>query len=476
MPHCLCIHAHFYQPPRENPWVGAIEPQSSAAPWPNWNARIAEECYAPLTRSGSLSLLSFNFGPTLLSWLERHRPDVYTAILAADRAGLARFGRGPATAQAHGHIILPLANPRDRRTQVLWGIRDFEHRFGRKPEGMWLPETAADTPSLEALAEQGIAFTVLAPHQARAIRAIGRDEWLPADEFDTSRPYCSRLPSGRTINLFFYHGPAAHTTAFGDVLDSPDAFTRHLLGQLDGAPGLHHIATDGETYGHHKGPGAVALIGSLRTIERDHPGTFTNYSAHLAEHPPTHEAQIAEGTSWSCTHGIERWRADCGCHTGAHPEWSQAWRAPLRGALDWLRDRAAAVYERVGGDLLRDPWAARDDSLSLSLFPGEVARRAFIARHAVNPAREDDRDRIFTLLELQRHAMLMFTSCAWFFDDPSGLEPRQVLQSAARVVELVREAADEDLEPGLLERLARAPGNTSAVPDARRAYELAKGR
>ena len=417
----LCIHGHFYQPPRENPWLEAIERQDSAYPYHDWNERITAECYAPnaVSRildekarirelSNNYERISFNFGPTLLHWMQHHAPETYQAVLDADRRSVERFGgHGSAIAQVYNHMILPLANERDRRTQVIWGVRDFERRFGRKPEGMWLAETAADTASLEALAEQGIRYTILAPNQAARVRPLpagvaaegagngaaepaagpgdadaapagadaapagaagedgaggatshgdrhggGEEGWVDVSgsRVDPTRPYLCRLPSGREIVLFFYDGPISRAVAFEGLLRSGDRFAGRLADMFDDRrdwPQLGHIATDGETYGHHHRYGDMALARALRVIEKRLDIRLTNYGEYLALHPLVWEAQIIEATSWSCAHGVDRWRADCGCSTGGKPEWTQRWRAPLRAALDWLRDELAPLVKEV---------------------------------------------------------------------------------------------------------------------------------
>jgi alpha-amylase/alpha-mannosidase (GH57 family) len=420
----LCIHGHFYQPPRENPWLEAIELQESAFPYHDWNERITDECYGPnafgrildaegkITRiTNNYARMSFNFGPTLLSWMQEKRPDVYRAILDADKESAARFGgHGSAMAQGYGHIILPLSNDRDRRTQVLWGVRDFEHRFGRRPEGMWLPECAVNTPTVEALAEQGIAFTVLAPRQAARFRRLGDEAWTEAGEgIDPCRAYVQKLPSGKQIALFFYDGPVSQAVAFERLLESGEKVASRLLGAFSDArqgPQLVHIATDGETYGHHHRHGDMALAYAFEHVQTNNLARLVNYAEFLALHPPEFEAQIVENSSWSCSHGVERWKGDCGCSSG-RPGWHQKWRDPLRQALDWLRDHLAPLYEKAAAELVKDPWAARDDYIRVILdrSPDEVA--AFVKAHARRELSETDRVRLLKLLELQRQCMLM---------------------------------------------------------------------
>lgn len=471
----VCIHGHFYQPPRENPWLEAIEVQDSAAPFHDWNGRVTDECYAPNARARVLgpdrriatlvnnyARMNFNFGPTVLGWLAHHAPGCYRDVLAADAEGAARFdGHGPAMAQAYNHVIMPLCNDRDRITQVRWGIRDFVHRFGRRPEGMWLPECAVDTASLEALAAEGIRFTVLAPRQAARVQPPEGD-WVDVSggRVDPRRPYRCDLPSGRSIALFFYDGPIAQSVAFEQLLDSGERFAERLVAAHDAEPAedaLVHIATDGETYGHHHRRGEMALAYALLTLDARPDIELTCYGAYLASHPPTWRVEVVEGSSWSCVHGIERWRAACGCATRS--DWHQRWRAPLRQALDALRDRMIPFYEGRAGALFADPWAARDAYIDVVLDRSPERVAAFFAEHARRTLGEDEVIEALHLLELQRHAMLMYTSCGWFFDELSGLETVQVIEYAGRVVQLAARLGDAGAEALLCEGLARAPSN-----------------
>jgi alpha-amylase/alpha-mannosidase (GH57 family) len=476
-PKYICIHGHFYQPPRENAWLETVEVQDSAAPFHDWNERINFECYAPnaaariLDRAQNIvdivnnySRISFNFGPTLLSWMEKAQPEAYRLILEADRIGQERFGgHGPALAQVHSHLILPLANARDKETQVKWGIHDFEHRFGRKPEGIWLAETAADTDTLEVLADNGIKFTILAPRQGKAIRKIGDKDWqeLAPDSIDTRRPYLCRLPSGRSIALFFYHGGIAQGVAFEGLLNNGRHFAERFAEAFseDDEPQLAHIATDGESYGHHHRYGEMALAACLHHIEEHDWAQITNYGQYLELFPPEYEAQIHENSSWSCVHGVERWRSDCGCNSGGRHGWNQAWRKPLREALDWLRDELVPIYERLAGKYLKDPWAARNDYVAVLLDRAEENVGAFVASHARQPLAEEEIIRLLRLMEMQRHAMLMYTSCGWFFDEISGIETNQILQYANRAIHYALQVADVDLHGGFIRRLEQAPSN-----------------
>jgi alpha-amylase/alpha-mannosidase (GH57 family) len=483
----ICIHGHFYQPPRESPWLETIEPQPSAHPYRDWNERITAECYRPNSAArvidqtnhitdivDNYARMSFNFGPTLMSWLEVHAPDVHAAIQQADRASVERFGgHGSAMAQAYNHMIMPLASPRDRLTQVRWGIADFVHRFGRRPEGMWLPETAADTASLEALAAEGIAFTVLAPRQARAWRPPG-GAWRTGP-IETGRAYRCPLPSGRSIDLFFYDGATSQAVAFERLLVDGHRIVARITsrGPIEGGgPVLCHIATDGETYGHHHRYGDMALAWALTHVAKGGSGTrLANYAAFRAAVPATWEVQIAEGTSWSCAHGVARWRDDCGCNGGGKPGWNQRWRRPLRDALDWLREQAGAALEGVGRLLFRDPWAARDAYIGVVLArtAGEAqidaARDRFLAEHAAHALDAAERVRALSLMEMARHAMLMYTSCGWFFDDLSGIETVQCMQYAARAAELLEDTGGHAVEHAFVERLALARSNLAEEGD-----------
>ena len=501
----LIIHGHFYQPPRENPWILGVEPQISAAPFENWNCRINRECYAPNARArlmapggikkllNNYEHLSFNFGPTILSWLEKFDSEPLAAIIAADRrAAAARGGHGPALAQVFNHIIMPLANHRDRLTQIRWGLADFERHFGRRPEGMWLAETAVDLTTLEMLAKEGLRFTVLAQSQARAVRPLNtrtrEAAELPEDvsggRIDPREPY--RVFWGRGscdfLDVFFYDGPVSRAIAFERLLGDGAAFlgrVEEAFGQprADGGPRLVNLATDGESYGHHFtfGEMALAWLFDQLTSGAGDPGAIelTNYGHFLSRFPPAREALIFDNSSWSCSHGVERWRADCGCNTGGGGGlWNQKWRAPLRDGLDWLRDRLAETFEREGARLLNDPWRARDEYVKLVLGNYEPGlKEAFLAAHA----REEclgpqGRREVWALLEAQLMSLYMFTSCAWFFDEISGLEPVQSLRYALRAIELNEGWAD--LREGLMVFLDLIRPNDTAYATGREVWSL----
>ncbi|MDA8174248.1 MAG: DUF3536 domain-containing protein [Nitrospiraceae bacterium] len=504
----LAIHAHFYQPPRENAWLEEIETQDSAYPYHDWNERINSECYAANAYSRILGAgdrieqivnnyekISFDFGPTLLIWMKDHAPEIHEAVVRADKHSAAeRSGHGNAIAHCYNHIIMPLANSRDKKTQIAWGIEDFKFRFGRNPEGMWLPETAVDTESLELMAEAGIRFTILAPSQAHRIRPAQKakkanprgkpgkvetgPEWTHVDQgsLDITRAYRVNLPSGKSIAVFFYNGPVSKAVAFEGLLTNGEAFAQRLISlfSADGnAPAqLVHMATDGESYGHHSRFGDMALSYCLHYIESRELASLTNYGEFLELFPPEWEAEIKEDTSWSCFHGVERWKADCGCNTGGQPQWNQMWRTPLRDALNNLRDALAPQFENLGKKYFEDPWRARNEYIKavLDRSPQNVER--FLKENSAKGKAllPEQKTAALKLMELQRHAMLMFTSCAWFFDDISGIETVQVLQYAGRVIQLARELFGLDLEGPFLETLSSAASNIQAQGSGRDIY------
>jgi alpha-amylase/alpha-mannosidase (GH57 family) len=472
----VCVHFHSYQPPRENAWLEAVELQDSAYPFHDWNARITAECYAPNGASRILdgdgriekivnnyARISYNIGPTLLTWLESEAPEVYETVVAADKESQELFeGHGSAVAQAYNHMILPLANRRDKYTQILWGIEDFKRRFEREPEGMWMPEAAVDLESLDIMAELGITFTVLSPFQAHQVREIGEEKWIDVTggEVDPTRPYLVNLPSGRTMNVFFYDGPISQAVAFEGLLSSGEAFAERLISGFDDErdwPQILHIATDGESYGHHHRHGEMALSYALHMVEEQEDAELINYAAYLARHEVTHEAMVYENSSWSCIHGVERWRDNCGCNSGGRPEWNQEWRKPLRESLDWLRDTLAEKYEADASSYLKNPWQARDEYIGV-IFDRSTADD-FLARHTKKKLNDDDRVRVLKLLEMQRYAMLMFTSCGWFFDELSGIETVQVIQYAGRAVQLADQLFGDSIEDEFLDRLSVAESN-----------------
>jgi alpha-amylase/alpha-mannosidase (GH57 family) len=474
----ICIHGHFYQPPRENAWLGDVELQDGAYPYHDWNERITAECYAPNTASrivdanikildiiNNYSLISFNVGPTLLSWLARHKPDVYGAIIEADRLSRGNFsGHGSALAQVYNHMIMPLANRRDKETQVIWGIRDFIRRFAREPEGMWLPETAVDTETLEVLAEHNIKFTILAPSQAKRTKPLEKGgRWHETKgSLDPTKPYFCSLPSGRTITLFFYDGPISRDIAFGGLLNDGGAFAQRLLGAFSdtsGDPQLVHVATDGETYGHHHKYGEMALSYCLHYIRSTNAARLTNYSEFLASHPPQDQAEIVENSSWSCSHGVERWRDDCGDTTRSKPGWRQAWRKPLRQAFDRLRDQLSPLFEQEASQYVKDPWSARNEYIDVIHDNSFENVKSFLARHARRELSHEENVKILKLLDLQRNCLLMYTSCGWFFSEISDIETTQVLQYGSKAIQTAEELWGTPWEEEFRNKLAEAPSN-----------------
>ena len=508
----VCVHGHFYQPPRENPWLETVEMQESASPYHDWNDRITAECYAPNGASriqnkaneivrivNNYARMSFNFGPTLLSWLHDKAPRTYQMILSADKISASRYsGHSSAVAQVYNHIIMPLASTRDAVTQIRWGIADFEHRFGHKPEGMWLAETAVNRHVLDLMAREGIKYTILAPIQCARVRALAtevseRDDAEPAASqsswnetpeasVDTTRPYLVKLDEGRSIAVFFYDGPSSRAIAFEGLLDSGEKFAGRLLGGLhpdipSQSPQLSHVATDGESYGHHHKHGEMALSFAMHYIEENSLATLTNYGEFLEKFPPAFEAEVAENTSWSCAHGVERWRADCGCN-GGKAGWNQRWRAPLRQSLDFLRDATAPLAETCAAGLLKDIWAARDAYIQVMLNRedperGVAVMEEFFAAHATHTLTPEQRGTVLRLMELERHAQLMYTSCGWFFDEISGIETVQIIAYAARVLQLAAQlfgAPGQALEPEFLRILAEAKPNVPDLKDGSEVY------
>jgi alpha-amylase/alpha-mannosidase (GH57 family) len=484
----LVIHGHFYQPPRENPWTDHIEHQPSAHPFSNWNERITSECYRPNAFArivdnygrverivNNYSLINFNFGATLLAWLERFHAQTYACILEADRlSARRRGGHGNAIAQGYHHAILPLCNERDRRTEIRWGLADFRHRFGREPESLWLPETACDDATLGALIDEGLKYVILSPFQAERVRPVGGDIWLSVidGQLDTTVPYRYLHPdgSGRSLAIFFYDGGLAKAIAFDGALASShmllERFERRARegGGVQGASGrVVNVATDGESYGHHFKFGDRCLAYALEVEAAARGLRVTNYGEFLEENEPVWEVEIkrgaeGEGTAWSCAHGVGRWTRDCSCHASAPEGWNQKWRAPLRDALNYVRDEAARAYAEQGGELFRDPWRARDDYVEL-LVDARRDRTEFLARQAGRRLSEADERRALTLLELQRSSLLMFTSCGWFFNDISGIETVQVLSYAARAMDFMDELGLASPRGQFLDRLAEAQSN-----------------
>jgi alpha-amylase/alpha-mannosidase (GH57 family) len=468
----VVIHGHFYQPPREDPWTDQVPVEENAAPFHDWNERIEQECYRPITRVrvldqagrtvrrvNALEHMSFNFGPTLLRWMERHAPDTYDAVLAADRRSRTRLdGCGNALAMPYHHLILPLASRRDKQTEVRWGIADFRRRFGRDPLGMWLPETAVDRETLDVLGAEGIVFTVLAPVQVETPPAGGR-------------PGIHRTESGRQIAVYVYDGELSHGVAFGALLKDTAAWETAVVEALGApaadSPALVSLAADGETFGHHHKFAEMALAAVLERLHERPDVQLDNFESFLSRHPPVEEIRLIEPSSWSCSHGVERWRSDCGCKMAPERESQQEWRAPLRDSLEWLASELHTIFETEGSGLFQDPWSVRDELGAIGRSDEEM--EAFLQRHLGAPGDGNKMRQARRLLEMEWDALRMFTSCGWFFDDLSGLEPIQVLRYAAHAIDLAGPAGPR-LTEGLLERLALAPANDPEVGDAARLY------
>lgn len=528
----VCIHGHFYQPPRENPWLETVEVQDSASPYHDWNERICSECYATngaariendknqITRIvNNYARMSFNFGPTLLSWLRENAPRTHRMIVDGERRSRRTFKEhSSALAQVYNHIIMPLANERDRITQIRWGIADYQYHYGAPPAGMWLAETAVDSRTLELLANNGIKFTVLAPHQCKRVRPLKAETGVASDDsvetekatleetdttvvnavaavegdaepekpkeivwidtpdaaVDTTQPYIVRFKSGQSIAVFFYDGPISRAIAFEGLLNSGENFVARLkTGFKDNArPQLVHVATDGESYGHHHKHGEMALAYAARLLEQDKTVRLTNYGNYLTQFPPEYECEIVENSSWSCAHGVERWRSNCGCN-GGKPGWSQEWRGPLRKALDELRDAIAPLTEEEGKKLFKDVWAARNGYIQVILYRSNDSTDRFFNEYQHHPLSAEERVRALELMEMQRNAQLMYTSCGWFFDDISGIETVQVIAYAARVLQLAREVFGErasGLEAVLVTQLKEAKSNVPSAGDGARIY------
>ncbi len=477
----LTIHGHFYQPPRENPWLEAIELQDSALPFHDWNERINKECYNPNSVSkivdsrnrildvvNNYEHMSYNFGPTLLSWMEQFAPLTYERIIKADIESIPEHnGHGNALAQVYNHIIMPLANEEDKQTQVKWGIRDFEYRFGRKPEGMWLAETAVDDDTLRVLEENGIKFTVLSPYQAAKFKKKGDKEWTDVSwgNIDPARSYRYYIKSapGKYIDLFFYDGAISRSVAFDELLKDGNKFSKRLkegVSDCRDYPQLINIATDGESYGHHTKFGDMALAYVLKIKAKDEGFTITNYGEYLEKYRSDCEVDIKQASSWSCFHGVGRWKEDCGCSTGGHPGWNQKWRKPLRDALDYLRDELVNIYEEHGKKYFNnDVWEVRNRYVDVILDRGDMNVRKFQHENFLPHLSDEDKVKAMELLEIQRQSMLMYTSCGWFFSEISGIETVQIMKYAARAMQLAAKFSDKNFEEHFLNILAEAKSN-----------------
>lgn len=476
----LTIHGHFYQPPRENPWLEAIELQDSALPFHDWNERINKECYNPNSVSkivdsrnrildvvNNYEYMSYNFGPTLLSWMEQFAPLTYERIIKADIESIAEHnGHGNAIAQVYNHIIMPLANEHDKETQIKWGIRDFEYRFGRKPEGMWLAETAVDDDTLRILEANGIKFTILSPYQADKFKKKGDKEWTDVSwgNIDPARSYKYNIKSapGKSIDLFFYDGAISRSVAFDELLKDGNKFIKRLkegVSDCRDFPQIVNIATDGESYGHHTKFGDMALAYVLKVKAKDEGFKITNYAEYLEKYRSDCEVEIKQASSWSCFHGVGRWKEDCGCSTGGHPGWNQKWRKPLREALDYLRDELVIIFEQEGPKYFDNVWEVRNNYIDVILDRNEMNVKKFQQDNFKPDLSDEQKVHAMELLEIQRQAMLMYTSCGWFFSEISGIETVQIMKYAARAMQLATKFSNKDLETHFLEILSEAKSN-----------------
>ena len=488
----LTIHGHFYQPPRENPWLEAVELQPSALPCHDWNERVNNECYAPNSVSrivnskneilnivNNYKNMSFNFGPTLLSWMEVFAPLAYERIIKADIKSVEEHnGHGNAIAQVYNHIIMPLANELDKQTQVKWGIRDFEYRFGRKPEGIWLAETAVDDDTLRVLVENDIKFTILSPFQAKSIRKQGEMNWNDVSwgNIDPARSYRYYIKSapGKFIDLFFYDGAISKSVAFDELLTDGNKFVRRLKDGVSydrNYPQLINIATDGESYGHHTKFGDMALAYALSMKAQEAGFKITNYGEYLEKYASNWEVDIKDVSSWSCFHGVGRWCEDCGCSTGGHPGWNQEWRRPLRDAMDYLRDEVIPICQKQGKKYFKDFLKARYAYIDVILDRSELSVKKFQDTHFIEGLDDISKVRAMELLEIQRQAMLMYTSCGWFFCEISGIETTQIMKYAARVIQLAKNFTKKDLESTYLEILSKAKSNYPELGNGKDIYE-----
>lgn len=489
----LTIHGHFYQPPRENPWLEAIELQDSALPYHDWNERITRECYNPNSVSkivdsrnkildvvNNYEYISYNFGPTLLSWLEHYAPLTYERIIKADIESISEHnGHGNAMAQVYNHIIMPLANENDKRTQVIWGIRDFEYRFGRKPEGMWLAETAVDDDTLRILQENGIKFTVLSPYQADKFKFENDKEWTDVSwgNIDPARSYRYYIKSapGKYIDLFFYDGAISRSVAFDELLKDGNKFIKRLkegVSECRNYPQLINIATDGESYGHHTKFGDMALAYVLKIKAKDEGFIITNYAEYLDKYRSNCEVEIKQASSWSCFHGVGRWKEDCGCSTGGHPGWNQKWRKPLRNALNYLRDELASLYEKEGPKVFnKDVWEVRNDYIDVILDRNEMNVKKFWQNNFKPDLTDDEKVKAMELLEIQRQTLLMYTSCGWFFSEISGIETVQIMKYAARAMQLASKFSNKNYEENFLNILNEAKSNIVEYGTGKDIYE-----
>ncbi len=456
-PAYLCLYGHFYQPPREDPFSGKLPLEPGATPFANYNEKITAECYAPNARAGNFAYISFDLGPTLAAWLEQTHPDVYQQIIAADRHHFLQYGVGNALAQAYNHTILPLAGTRDKQTQLLWGLSDFRHRFGHDAHGMWLAETAVDLECLDIMAQHGVMYTVLAP-------------WQAATAIDPTEPYLVRLPSGRSISVFFYNAPLSGGVSFDwTTTSNADLFAAsylpaHLVsGKREaGEAQMLLIATDGELYGHHK-PWRDKFLTHL--VQFGAPGygfEVCTLERYLQMYPATREATLRVPSAWSCGHGVARWDSGCECTEG-----DSSWKGGLRRALHSLAERGDQLFAEYARETLSDPWAARNAYLDLRnnwITPANFWSRFGKEQRA--PAQQAEVERTLQLLEAQYYQQYSFTSCGFFFEDLDRIEPRNDISFARRAISLYWQATAIDLQADFLAQLEQVKSWRSALTGA----------
>ncbi|MCD6380602.1 DUF3536 domain-containing protein, partial [bacterium] len=497
----LIIHGHFYQPPRENPWTGRIDRQESAAPYHDWNERITRECYLPNSCARRLdgfgriknlinnyTCLSFNFGPTLLRWLEKYHPEVHKEIIHADKLSTKlNNDHGNAIAQVYNHIIMPLASKRDQLTQIRWGVHDFKRCFGRNPEGIWLAETAINQVTLDILINSGFRFIILSPHQAESFRPLkGKGKWEDVSGGNIRTGFVYRCYGDKVkvknnyIDIFFYDAKLSQDISFNHLLRNGDIFAESIDSSYERCGNdLVTIATDGEIYGHHEPFADMALAYLIESAAEKHNLVMTNFGGYLDSHEPKFEVKLKNGkdnlgTAWSCSHGVGRWKEDCGCNINAPAGWNQKWRKPLRNSLNTLRDNLADIFKHEGDKLLRDPWKTRDDYIDAMNSKTAHEREKFLANYSKRNLSREEKITALKILESQRNALFMFTSCGWFFNDISGLESAQILKYAARAIELAGEKYRQKLEEEFLSELSKAKSNLPVAGTGSQIYKTNK--
>jgi alpha-amylase/alpha-mannosidase (GH57 family) len=499
----ICIHGHFYQPPRENPWTNEIELQLSAAPFHDWNERIMQECYKPnteaiiinlqtgkvLERVNNFEYLNFNFGPTLLNWIKEKHPNTFVKIIEADKKSVEQHnGHGNAIAQVYNHIIMPLANIRDKITQIKWGLRDFEFNFSRKSEGIWLAETACNQATIELLIEEGIKYIILDPSQALKIKKYPKGEWEDVIDhnINTKFPYrCySEKNTTKFINIFFYDGPLSRNIAFDDIIYSAERMMERfesIFSIDENKSQLVSVAVDGETFGHHKHFTERTIAYLLTKLAAIKNINVVNFGEYLELNPPEGEVKIkpgvkGEGTSWSCVHGVGRWKENCGCSTGGQPGWNQEWRKPLRESLNNLRDKLSLLFELEGKKYFNNVWDARNNYIEFLLDKSKESKINFLIENTIKKLNKKETDSCFKLLEMQKYAMFMFTSCGWFFSDISGIETVKILEYAKRAIEFAQELSGIDFETEFVEELSAAKSNIAEYQDGGEIFkQIGKG-